>query len=233
MRKQKNFFDESMAASYDKRNERLSAVKDTLLFLTQMVMLDLPADARVLCVGAGTGAEIAFLAAQFPRWHFLALDPSKPMLDVCRAKAEELGFADRCSFHEGYLDTLESQEQYQAATSILASQFLLDKNERRDYFRQIAMRLAPNGLLVNADLSSAPDADDYAGLKNVWSRMMEAGGTNFDSSSYGRDVAVLSPAEVETIILSSGFDKPTQFYQTLLVRAWFTRRSGTYAKPNG
>lgn len=225
MKKPKIFFDEAHAASYDKQFARVGVIKDTLHLLTQMVLSELPSNARVLCVGAGTGAEVAYLATQFPGWQFTALDPSKPMLEICRAKAKEQGFADRCSFHEGYLDTLEGGDSYQAAISFLASQFLLDQNKRRNYFHQIAMRLAPKGILVNADLSSPSHTDDSAGLMEVWIRMMEVGGTRVDPAVYGRDVAVLPPIEIEKIINSSGFGKPVQFFQTLLIRAWFARRS--------
>jgi tRNA (cmo5U34)-methyltransferase len=44
-------------------------------------------------------------------------------------------------------------------------------------------------------------------------------------ASYGRDVAVLPPLEVESIIASSGFDTPVLFLQTLLIHAWYARRT--------
>jgi tRNA (cmo5U34)-methyltransferase len=43
-------------------------------------------------------------------------------------------------------------------------------------------------------------------------------------ASYGRDVAVLPPQEVESIIASSGFDTPVLFLQTLLIHAWYANR---------
>lgn len=225
MKKPQVFFDEAHAASYDKQFARVGVIKDTLHLLTQTVLSELPSKARVLCVGAGTGAEIAFLAMQFPNWHFTALDPSKPMLDICRAKAREQGFADRCSFHEGYLDTLEGEQPFHAATSFLASQFLLDPDERSDYFRQISMHLAPKGILVNADLSRPLHADSYAALMDVWIRMMEVDGNKIDPAVYGRDVAVLPATDIEQIITANGFEKPVRFFQTFLIHAWFAARS--------
>ncbi len=44
-------------------------------------------------------------------------------------------------------------------------------------------------------------------------------------ASYGRDVAVLSPLEVESIIVTSGFDTPVLFFQTLLIHAWYAKRT--------
>ena len=44
-------------------------------------------------------------------------------------------------------------------------------------------------------------------------------------SLYGQTIAVLPPQEVESIIASSGFDLPVLFYQSLLVHAWYAKRT--------
>jgi tRNA (cmo5U34)-methyltransferase len=219
------FFDEAHAASYDQQFARVGVIKDTLHLLTAIALSKLPADARILCVGAGTGAEIEALAPQFPNWHFTALDPSRPMLDICRAKARDQGFADRCSFHEGYLDSLEADEPFHAATSFLASHFLLKEDERRGYFRQISKRLLPKGILVNADLSLPFDEESATAMMDIWIQMMEIDGTRIDPSVYGRDVAVLPPGTIEQLIASGGFKTPVQFFQTLMIHGWLAERS--------
>jgi hypothetical protein len=65
---------------------------------------------------------------------FTAVEPSGPMLDVCRPPAEAEGIASRCDFHEGYLDSLPAGERYDAATCFLVSQFILDEQERSGFF---------------------------------------------------------------------------------------------------
>ena len=42
------------------------AIKDALHLLTGTVLSELPPKAKILCVGAGTGAEILYLAQKFP-----------------------------------------------------------------------------------------------------------------------------------------------------------------------
>ena len=68
------------AAGYDTQWARMAPIREGLHFLLETVFADLPEDARLLCVGAGTGAEIAHLAERFPRWRFLALDPAPGMI---------------------------------------------------------------------------------------------------------------------------------------------------------
>jgi len=121
---------DQQAAGYDAQWARMAPIRESLLFLLESVFADLPEDARVLCVGAGTGAEIAHLARRFPRWRFLALDPSHRMIDACRARAERDGYIDRCTFHAGLLETLPGSDPFDGATCFLVSQFLLDTLSR-------------------------------------------------------------------------------------------------------
>ena len=112
----KALFDQ-MAPGYDKQWERTAPINQCLYFLLESVFAALPEDARILCVGAGTGSEILHLASRFPGWRFTAVEPARGMLDVCRRRADEAGIAERCEFHEGYLDSLPAGASYQAATS--------------------------------------------------------------------------------------------------------------------
>src|SRR3546814_4868108 len=59
---------DQQAAEYDTQWARMAPIRDSLHFLLETVFAGLPDDARLLCVGAGTGAEIAHLAQRFPGW---------------------------------------------------------------------------------------------------------------------------------------------------------------------
>lgn len=54
------------------------------------------------------------------------------MLEVCRKKTEELGIIERCDFHQGYVETLPDNNNYDGATCFLVSQFILDQEIRSD-----------------------------------------------------------------------------------------------------
>lgn len=220
-------FDAQHAASYDERWAPLAPLRDSLHLQMRFILQELPAAARVLCVGVGTGAELLALARAFPGWHFVALDPSAPMLDVCRRKAVEAGVADRCEFHAGYLPDLPPGEPFDAATTILVSQFITDRTRRTDFFRDIARRLRPDGLLVTADLTAAP-AGRHESLLVLWSQMMRHIGASEAQiqamlASYGRDVALLPAPALEALLTQAGFVRPVRFSQSLLIHAWCAR----------
>lgn len=224
-------FDEKNAAAYDDRFAKISAMRDSLLLQTRAILADLPADARILCVGAGTGQELLALAVHFPQWHFTAVEPSAPMMAICQRRAAEHGFAQRCTFHTGYLETLPASALFHAATCLLVSHFIVATDARRAFFRQIAERLRPQGRLVTADLSGDRNRADHAKLETVWFRLMEIAGVPPEQhanmlQAWQRDVGFLPAAEQEALIASAGFEHPVLFSQSLLIRAWFTQRVG-------
>jgi tRNA (cmo5U34)-methyltransferase len=223
------FFGEAQAASYDANFARLAPLKDALHLCMLAVMRDLRPDARVLCVGAGTGAELLYLARAFPGWSFVLVEPSGPMLQRCREHAAEAGLEPRCRFHEGYLGSLPPTDGFDAATAILVSQFLLEREARRGFFSMIAERLRPRGLLVSADLAGRISSLPSDGVADAWMALMRYNGLTEEAlagyqSSMESFVAVQQPEAVEAIIASAGFDAPVRFCQTLLIHAWYARR---------
>lgn len=219
-------FDHEQAAAYDDRFAKLQPLRDALHLAAAGVLLELPSDARILCVGAGTGAEILALGARFPGWHFTAVEPSEPMLGVFREKAAVAGILDRCEIHEGYLDSLPETPPFQAATSILVSQFLMERDQRRAFFREIARRLMPGGHLVSADLSAELGTEEYERLFGVWGNLFGICGFTPEQvgnvrNAYGNGVAVSPPGEIEDLIASAGFGIPLGILQTVMIRAWW------------
>ena len=223
-------FDQKAASSYDKRWAKLAPIRDSLDLFIRAILSELPVDAQILCVGVGTGSELINLAQAFPQWQFTAVEPAIPMLDICRQKAEKHGITSRCTFHEGYLDSLPLSDLFDAATCLVVSHFIIQKDERRNFFNQIALRLRPQGYLINSDLVSDISTSNYQSLLEVWLRMMKSAELPEEDikkmiDGYGRDVAVLPPQEVASIITSAGFDTPVLFYQNLLIHAWYSRRT--------
>jgi tRNA (cmo5U34)-methyltransferase len=225
----KAIFDQQ-AQGYDERWARTAPIREALYFLLEAVFAELSADARILCVGAGTGEEMSYLAKRYARWTFVAVEPSGAMLEVCRKKAENEGYLSRCTFHQGYLESMPNQSAFDAATCFLVSQFILEHSARADFFRAIAARLRPGGILASSDLASDIQSSEYDTLLKMWLNMLllaglPASGLEQIRATYEKDVAVLPAAQVASIIKSGGFEPPVRFYQSGLIHAWFSRRA--------
>lgn len=219
-------FGEEQAKGYDDRWRHTAPVRDAIHVLTRAAFLTLPANARILCVGAGTGAEILALSATFPGWHFVAVEPSGPMLARCREKAEAAGIAHRCEFFEGFVESLPPAAPFDGATSILVSQFLIDPQERTQFFREIKKRLLPGGPLVTVDLASGLPDREKEELYQLWLRFQansaEVSGSIATAPWQGL-VAISQPAEVEAIIQRAGFTRVLPIYQALFIHGWLAQ----------
>lgn len=229
----KAIFDQQ-AASYDAQWAKTAPIKDCLYFLLEPLFAELPVDAQILCVGVGTGAELANLAQKHPAWRFTAVEPSGSMLDLCRQRAEKEGFASRCQFHEGYLESLSANGAYDAATCFLVSQFILDQKARSEFFRGISRKLKVGGILASSDLASDVDSSEYEVLLRAWMSMMAASDVTPEAidrmrKAYSSDVGVLPPSRVASIIETGGFEPPIQFFQAGLIHAWVSKRASSKA----
>ncbi|VVD61798.1 class I SAM-dependent methyltransferase [Pandoraea anhela] len=215
------------AATYDQTWHAMAPLREAMQLVLDNVFAPLPDDARVLSVGAGTGAEILYLAGRHPGWRFTAVEPSGPMLDVFRAKAEAQGIASRCVFHQGFLESLPEGAPFDAATSILVSQFVTDPAGRQAFFRGIAERLRPGGYLASADLACDMASDAGRRLLEVWFGMMSVAPEARERAKgiYGAQVAVVPPEAMDDILRAGGFDMPVRFFQSGLIHAWFARQA--------
>ena len=199
-------------------------MRDSLHLFIRMVLGDLPDEARILCVGAGTGPELIYLAKAFPLWHFTIVEPAAPMLAVCRQRAEDCGITSRCTFHEGFLASLAPSEKFHAATSILVSQFIMVPEKRSEFFGEIAARLHPEGYLINADLASDMSSSDFKSLVEVWAHTLKYADVPAEEvQGLGKRVAVLPSGEIKSLITAGGFTPPIQFFQAILIHAWYAK----------
>ena len=88
----KETFDQQ-AAGYDKQSAKVAPIYDGLHFLLEAVFSDMPSEARVLCVGVGTGAELVVYHVCFGCYPRKARANARYLCQPC------LDFAanDRCS----------------------------------------------------------------------------------------------------------------------------------------
>lgn len=216
-------FKNENAANFDKQREKLAPLKDALHLIMQAAFSALADDARVLCVGAGTGAEVFNLALAFPGWRFTVIEPEADMIAICREKAEQQKLTARCEFHQGFLDSYQGSTDFDAATAILVSHFITDRQKRIDFFSAITRHLRKGGLFVNADLSGNPATPSYLSSMAIWQAMNQRAGIQFSPEAFANRVAISPISEIEEMLRSSGFSDPLLIYRALFIHAWVSR----------
>ena len=97
---------------------------------------------RGYCASAPAPARKFCTAQCRPGWTFTAVEPSGAMLHVLRDKATRAGIEQRCQFHEGYRRHCLSRP-LRRGNLLLVSQFILERDVRIGFFRDIAARLGP------------------------------------------------------------------------------------------
>lgn len=227
--KSQDFFDKNMAAKYDARFEKIRAINDCLHLLTRLTLDGLPADASILCVGVGTGADILGVAEAFPRWRFTGVDPSEHMLAVCRERMRAHGLLERCELVHGHLADIPDEPRFDAVLCLLVTQFVKDQAARQEMFRGMAARLKPGGYLVNAEISHDMASPEFQDMAEKWKTMHShaaGGGQQAEGAlkALREHVAVEPQPVIENYLREGGLSLPVQFFQALLIRAWYSRK---------
>jgi tRNA (cmo5U34)-methyltransferase len=218
------FFNQDASRSYDEKNRRLAPISDCLHFLIRLSLADLPPDARILCVGVGTGAEIFPLAQAHPGWRFTGVDPSAAMLEVARQRLTDAGVIDRCELIAGHVQDVPQGESYDAALAILVAHFV-SADDRPGFYANMHARLKPGGMIVDAHISFDLDSAQMPVMLENWKQVQAMMGANPDSlatldTTLREKLTVLPPADVEALLRDAGFPLPVRFFQAFMITAW-------------
>src|SRR5689334_22891485 len=137
-------FNAERAKGYDHRIEQMIPGYTLMHKLTEVYLSgELPEQARVLMVGAGTGAEVVECGSKHPGWMITAVDPSSEMIKLGRQKADAAGLSDRVQWQDTSLKKLPYSEPFDAATLLLVIHFLPDDGGKAAILEHIAERLKP------------------------------------------------------------------------------------------
>ncbi len=188
---------------------------------TMLLAERMPADGRVLVLGAGGGLELKAFAEAHPSWTFDGVDPSADMLRLATEMVAP--HADRVRLHQGYIDSAPDGP-FDAATSILTFHFI-PREQRLETLKQIRRRLKPGAPFVLAHISfpqtepersmwiarhvafGAPDGTDPAQLQS-------------SREAIGTRLSILSPEEEEAMLREAEFADVSLFYAGLSFRGW-------------
>lgn len=225
------FTDPAAVARYAEGPRRNVPGYDSLLRMSRILLAErVPADGRVLVVGAGGGLELEDMALAHPGWRFDGVDPSQPMLDLAAQRLQSAGVpGDRVALHHGYVQSAPAGP-FDGATCLLTFHFV-PREERAAMAAEIRRRLKPGAPFVAVHLSVADgDAGEGgAGERDLWlsryAAFQVASGVAPEHAARARDkvaaeLAVLTPQEDEAILREAGFSDVQMFYMGFAFRGW-------------
>jgi tRNA (cmo5U34)-methyltransferase len=218
-----------MAKSYDEKNRQLAPISDNMHFLIRLILKNAPKQARVLCVGVGTGAEILSLSKAFPEWNFVGVDPSSGMLEVCKDRLMAAGVFDRCELIHGYAHDVSPEEGFDIALSVLVAHFI-KSDERLMFYKELTRRLLPGGILINTEISFDMNSQEFPLMMKSWESVQLLMGAPPESIAHLERVmremlSVISPADTETLLRQSGVKLPVQFFKAFMISGWYGIKS--------
>ncbi|MBK6920079.1 MAG: class I SAM-dependent methyltransferase [Deltaproteobacteria bacterium] len=221
-------FTPAVAQQYDERNRALAPIGEHMHFLVALLLDALPSDAEILCVGVGTGAEVLSLAAAFPGWRFVGVDPSAAMLEVCRDRLAAAGVQDRCELRHGYVHEMPDAPRFDAVLSMLVGHFV-PTSERGDYYAALVQRARPGGTVVNVEVSCDLDAPELPAMLEAWAQLQRRMGAPPESlvdlpARMRSMLAILPHAAIEALLREAGIAVPVRFLQSFLITGWFGAR---------
>ena len=223
-----DFFNKDLSHAYDEKNRRLAPIADNMHFLIRLVLENLPDNARILCVGVGTGAEVLSLAEHYPTWSFVGVDPSAAMLEVCQQRLKSASIIDRCQLIHGYVQDAPKGANFDAALSVLVGHFV-PREERADFYQNMLRRLRSGGYFVNTEISFDLDSNAFPSMLENWARIQKLMGATPESiqslPTVLRDtLSVLAPDEIEGLFEASGISVPVRFFQSFMISGWYGKK---------
>ncbi|RUO35153.1 SAM-dependent methyltransferase [Aliidiomarina soli] len=200
--------------------------------LIRLILQRAPADARVLCVGVGTGAEILALSKVFPGWTFVAIDPAKGMLEVCRERLQQAGILERCELIHGYLDEVAQGEGFDVVLNILVAHFV-KRDDRRGLYQAMWSRLRENGHLISTEISYDLTSETYPLMLDNWREVQLLMGASVESLAklplaLRNQLTVISSQDTDALLKQSGIDMPVRFFQAFMINGWYAIKSSGY-----
>ena len=212
---------ERVAAYAEATKRRVPGLDDMHRMAGLLLAEHVPADGRVLVLGAGGGMELVALLRDHTGWRFDGVDPSADMLAAARLAIGAA--AHRVAFHEALIDGAP-EGPFDGATCLLTLHFLA-ADERLRTLRELHRRLKPGAPLVVAH-HSVPGGE--AGKATWFGRSAAfAAASGIAAADAASAVAAmrarlpaLSPDEDVALLREAGFVDVALFYAAFSFRGW-------------
>lgn len=186
--------------------------------------------ARILVAGAGgTGLEIVSAARLEPLWSFVAVDPSKPMLDLAKSRIATAGLAERMEAVLGVVADLPECRGFDAATLIGVLHHLPGHDAKQAILGDIAARLKKGAPLILAGNHHAYASQPL--MMGAWAQRWRMNGATPAEieAKLGKILQGADPPQSEeavfALLSAAGFTAPQRFFSSLFWGAWIAFRT--------
>lgn len=222
-------YDAAHAAAYDRKIRKLmpgyEVLHETAAFLLAQL---LPAQARILVLGSGTGEELLRYAALNPEWRLVGVEPATAMNEAARARIEAAGLGGRIDLIEADFAGAELEGQFDAAVSLLVLHFLSDDGAKAAYLAKLAALLPSGAPCLLADLSACEDPAVYGELFEAWRRQQLATrhseGVALDFFHLAHNIFPSTPLRSAALLAEAGFEAIQPFFRSFLLEGRWLKR---------
>lgn len=144
--------------------------RDALFLIARSCLENkLPANARILVIGAGGGEEIISCGKYNTGWTFVGVDLSEEMLKLATSRTKHEGLSNEVQLHKMEVLNLEDRG-FDAATCFLTLHFVPDDGSKLATLRAIWERLKPNSPFILVDGAGQRETTEFSDNVMAWKR---------------------------------------------------------------
>ncbi|WP_369349838.1 class I SAM-dependent methyltransferase [Stenotrophomonas sp. JAG2] len=226
-----SFSDPDAVAQYADNLVRQVPGVHALHQMTHVLLAEhVPAQGRVLVLGAGGGMELRAFAEASPSWCFTGVDPSAEMLGLAK-RTLGVELSAHVDLIEGYIDSAPDIA-FDGATCLLTLHFL-SAEERLQTLCALKRRLKPGAPLIIAHHSVPSDPLEKHRWFQRWAAFVAARGLVGETAAARADsianrLPTLSPQQEVAMLKEAGFKRPDLFYAALSFRGWVAYAGGAH-----
>jgi tRNA (cmo5U34)-methyltransferase len=218
-----SFSDPDAVAQYADNLVRQVPGVHALHQMTHVLLAEhVPAQGRVLVLGAGGGMELKAFAEASPTWRFTGVDPSAEMLGLAK-RTLGVELSAHVDLIKGYIDSAPDIA-FDGATCLLTLHFL-SAEARLQTLCALKRRLTPGAPLIIAHHSVPSEPLEKHRWFQRWAAFVAARGLLGETAAARADsianrLPTLSPEQEVAMLEEAGFERPGLFYAALSFRGW-------------
>ena len=222
-------FNSKNAAAYEELARKAVFGYDQLFTMVLSLLANDEAEfGNVLVVGCGTGMELKTFGTLMPNWRITGVDPSEEMIKHSKAKVDEYKLNDRVSLHQGFVDGLPEDEEYNFATLIFVLRFIQDTEDQKSLFRNIFKRLKPGAKIIIIDQYGDPDSVEFNYMSESWKNFMKLSGSLSELVKkivqQAGEKRFINEQELQQLLSETGFERINCIYNSFIHGGWIAQK---------